>query len=59
MTYRCCPETGKRCFDGRREAKKACRAMRNRFRLYVCQYCHCWHVTNADKTPNFKVRRTR
>lgn len=40
-----CSRTGKRCFDSARHARRASRKVANKFRVYFCPHCHCFHIT--------------
>jgi hypothetical protein len=40
-----CDATGKRSHASRKAAKRACRKVGNRFRVYCCTHCGGWHIT--------------
>jgi uncharacterized protein YlaI len=40
-----CPETGKRCYVSRKQAKVRSKHVRNRIRVYKCPHCNHFHVT--------------
>lgn len=47
-----CP-TGKRVFSSESHARRACRSMSNRFRVYRCHLCRQLHVT-SEVVPDRK-----
>lgn len=40
-----CQASGKRCFPGPHGAKRACRKLPHKLRVYRCSSCGQWHVT--------------
>jgi hypothetical protein len=48
MVRRVCGTTGKACYGGRNDARKAHRQAGYRLRIYECPDCGAWHATNAD-----------
>lgn len=41
-----CPVSGKRCYRSKGAARLATRNVHNRFRVYICPDCGCFHVTS-------------
>jgi hypothetical protein len=41
-----CPACGKRGFASARAAKRACRRLSRRVRVYLCPACHDFHITS-------------
>jgi hypothetical protein len=46
---RVCEQTGKVCYRGPNEARQAHRHAHYRIRVYRCDWCPAWHVTNGEK----------
>jgi hypothetical protein len=44
-----CPACGKRSFSSRQAARRACRTLSNRIRVYLCPACHGFHITSQIK----------
>ncbi len=39
---------GKRCYSSKNDARIGSRKISNKIRVYFCDVCHFWHVTNSD-----------
>lgn len=48
MSDRICEVTGKRRFPSKSAARRACRKVGNRLRVYACRECGGFHVTNNE-----------
>lgn len=40
---------GKKCFDSKLHGRRSYRGRGFRIRMYWCQECRAWHVTNNEK----------
>lgn len=44
-----CQASGKKCFAGPHEAKRACRKVSNKIRVYRCPDCGAFHITKQTR----------
>lgn len=49
----------KRRFRGKSEARQANKSAGFRLRVYWCEVCHAFHVTNGEKSRSRADRKTR
>lgn len=44
-----CPDSGKRGYPSKRQARLAMAKAANRVAAYMCPCCYMWHVTDLEK----------
>lgn len=58
----CCPESGKICYDTRREAEHVAKDIQRahngrNISVYMCDACGCYHVTRIGYTRSKELRQ--